>query len=702
MNFRTVDSIFLSRHENISILKKNSMSVQRIDIFISRQKVVGCSNMMKPVIIILLTIVLCCLNILTAQAQTIKSAKAGKKINPDLFGLFFEDINYAADGGLYAEQVQNRSFEYSPTERREWNPLSYWEYIAPGYSYGSISVETVSPINANNPHYIVLNAEHIGKEEKYVGPSGVGIKNTGFAGIVVRAGEKYNFSLFAKHLSNTPVTLNVSLQNTKGEILAEHSIFTSSNNWQKYAASLTAKASFDTASLVILATTPGKFALDVISLFPEKTFKNRPNGLRADLAQLLADMKPGFIRFPGGCLVHGDGLGNMYRWKNTIGPAEERKEQRNIWGYHQTAGLGYYEYFQFCEDIGAKPLPVLPAAVSCQNSGGTWRVGGTGQKAIPMDEMQEYIQEVLDLVEWANGPVSSVWGAKRAAAGHPASFNLQYVGIGNEDKITPEFEQRFAMIFKAVKEKHPEITVIGTAGPFHSGDDFDKGWKLANNINVPVIDEHYYTNPEWFISNQYRYDKYNRNEGQVYLGEYASWGNKLRNAIAEAAYMTALERNGDIVRFSSYAPLFAKNNFTQWKTDMIFFDNVKVSPTPNYYVQKMFSANAGDIYFSNVVSKDNSDTALAASCVQDSKTGDIILKLVNFGTDNKIMKVNLSGFKKINPNAEQTILTGKPDAENNFENSKNVVPVTSVFKAGKNFDYQCLPMSLTVIRIKTK
>ncbi|MGB3005780.1 MAG: alpha-L-arabinofuranosidase C-terminal domain-containing protein, partial [Chitinophagaceae bacterium] len=603
-------------------------------------------------------VLISCFTVASVQSQTIKSIglKNSKKISPDLFGLFFEDINYAADGGLYAEQVQNRSFEYSPTERREWNSLSNWEYIAPGYSYGSISVETASPINTNNLHYIVLNAEHIGKEEKHVGPSGVGIKNAGFAGIVVRAGEQYNFSLFAKQFSNKPVTLTVSLQNTKGEILAESSISTSSNYWQKYIGSLTAKASFDTASLVILATTPGKFALDVISLFPEKTFKNRPNGLRADLAQLLADMKPGFIRFPGGCLAHGDGLGNMYRWKNTIGPIEERVEQRNIWGYHQTAGLGYYEYFQFCEDIGAKPLPVLPAAVSCQNSGGTWRIGGTGQKAIPLNEMQEYIQEVLDLIEWANGPVTSAWGAKRAAAGHPAPFNLQYVGIGNEDKITPEFEQRFTMIFKAVKEKYPEITVIGTSGPFHSGEDFDKGWKLANNLDVPVVDEHYYTSPEWFISNQYRYDTYNRKEGQVYLGEYASWGNKLRNAIAEAAFMTALERNGDIVRFSSYAPLFAKNNFTQWKTDMIFFDNVKVSLTPNYYVQKMFAVNAGDIYFSNIVSKDNKDTALAASCVQNSKTGDIILKLVNFGTETKTMQVNLSGFKKINPDAEQTTL----------------------------------------------
>ncbi|GAB2808192.1 alpha-L-arabinofuranosidase C-terminal domain-containing protein [Ferruginibacter profundus] len=645
-----------------------------------------------------------CLAAVSVRSQTIQPAnsKNSKKISPDLFGLFFEDINYAADGGLYAEQIQNRSFEYSPSEKKEWNPLSYWEYITPGYSYGSISVETAAPINSNNPHYIVLNAEHIGKEEKYTGPSGVGIKNTGFAGIVVRSGERYNLSLFAKKLSGTPITLTITLQNTKGQVLAENVLAVASADWQKYSTTLTATAGFDTASLVVLATTPGKFAVDVISLFPEHTFKNRTNGLRADLAQLLADMKPKFIRFPGGCLSHGDGLGNMYRWKNTIGPIEERVEQRNIWGYHQTAGLGYYEYFQFCEDIGAKPLPVLPAAVSCQNSGGTWRVGGTGQKALPMNEMQDYIREVIDLIEWANGPATSVWGAKRAAAGHPAPFNLQYIGIGNEDKITPEFEERFTMIYKAVKEKHPEITVIGTVGPFHSGDDFEKGWKLADNLKVPVVDEHYYTSPEWFMGNQSRYDAYKRNATEVYLGEYASWGNKLRNAIAEAAYMTALERNGDVVRLSSYAPLFAKNNFTQWKTDMIFFDNVKVSPTPNYYVQKMFAANAGDVYFSNVISKDNADTTLAASCVQDSQTGDVVLKLVNFGNAAKVMTIDLSGFKKIDPVAEQTILTGKPDAENSIQNGSTVMPVTTAFKAGKHFAFQCQPMSLTVIRVKTK
>lgn len=636
---------------------------------------------------------------MTIQAQP---AKGGKKISSDLFGLFFEDINYSADGGLYAEQVQNRSFEYNPTERRDWNPFSYWEYISPGFSYGRISVETSEPVHPNNPHYMVLDIEHVGHETKFIGESGVGLKNSGFDGIVVKAGEKYDFSLFAKQLSDSHIELSVSLQTRKGIVLAAGSVSTVSRNWQKYTAILTATASNDTASLVILAKTNGKLAMDMISLFPEKTFKNRPNGLRADLAQMLADVKPGFIRFPGGCLVHGDGLGNMYRWKNTIGPVQERKEQRNIWGYHQTAGFGYFEYFQFCEDIGAKPLPVLPAAVSCQNSGGTWSIGGIGQRALPLDEMQDYIQEVLDLIEWANGPATSVWGAKRAAAGHPAPFNLQYVGIGNEDKMTPEFEERFTMISKVVKEKHPEITIIGTAGPFHSGEDFDKGWKIATDLKIPIVDEHYYTDPKWFISNQARYDKYDRTKGEVYLGEYASWGNKMRNAISEAAYMTALERNGDVVRMASYAPLLAKKNFTQWKTDMIFFDNVSICPTPNYFVQKMFSANRGDYYFDNVVAKDEKDINLAASCVQDSKTGDIILKLVNYNETAKPMKINLGRFGKIATEGEQTFLAGNPDTENTFENTSAIAPTSSKVKISKSFEYSSPAMSLTVIRIKKK
>jgi alpha-L-arabinofuranosidase len=635
----------------------------------------------------------------TVIAQPIQK---GKKISPDLFGVFFEDINYSADGGLYAELVQNRSFEYSPTDHAGWNPFSFWDYITPGYSYGKISVETSSPINSNNPHYIVLDIENVGHEEKFAGQAGVGIKNSGYDGMVVRKGEKYDFSLFGRQLSMNPVSVSVSIQTPGGEKLAEDTFSISLKEWKKYSAALLSNGSNDSARLVVIATNNGSIALDMISLFPEKTFNNRPNGLRQDLAMMIADVKPKFVRFPGGCLVHGDGLGNMYRWKNTIGPVEERKEQKNLWGYHQTAGLGFYEYFLFCEDIGAKPLPVLPAAVSCQNSGGTWRIGGTGQRTLPIDELDDYIQDVLDLIEWANGPATSKWGAIRAAAGHPAPFNLEYIGIGNEDKITPGFEERFRMIFNAVKTAHPEITVIGTVGPFHSGDDFDKGWKLADDLKLQMVDEHYYCQPDWFMANGHRYDSYKRNSTKVYLGEYASWGNKTRNAIAEAAFMTSLERNADVVSMASYAPLLAKTGFTQWKTDMIFFDNTRTCATINYYVQKLFSTNQGDYYFDGIISEGTNDTTMASSCVTDSKTGDIILKMVNAGGNNGIFKVNLTGFKTILNNAEITILEGGADAQDSFSNPQNVVPVSSELDVKPKFEYTAPAMSLTVIRVKTK
>lgn len=627
------------------------------------------------------------------EAQT--TFRNAKKISPDLFGLFFEDINYAADGGLYAELVQNRSFEYNPTEKREWHPLYNWEYFTTGFSYGKVNIETTQPVHPNNPHYLTLEAEHIYQQD-----GSIGIKNTGFETIHIIGGETYHLNLFSRLLSNSPVSVKVSLQTRKGEVLAESLLTISAGNWEKQTGELKPIANYDSASLVVALVTKGKIALDVISLFPEKTFKNRPNGLRTDLAQLLADMQPAFIRFPGGCLVHGDGLGNMYRWKNTIGPLEQRLEQRNIWGYHQTAGLGYYEYFQFCEDIGAKPLPVLPAAVSCQNSGGTWRIGGTGQRALPLEDMQAYIQEVLDLIEWANGPVSSTWGSKRAAAGHPAPFHLQYVGIGNEEKITAEFEQRFKLIHDAVKAKYPEITVIGTSGPFHSGEDFDKGWNFAKTQQVQVVDEHYYVQPEWFIANQYRYDNYPRNAGKVYLGEYATWGNQLKNALAEAAFMTGLERNGDVVQLASYAPLFAKKNNTQWKTDMIFFDNTSYYLTPNYHVQKLFSVNKGDWYLNYLIKKDNRDTSLAASATGDSKTGDIILKLVNTGKEKKMINTDLSGYK-FSPEATKIILSGATEQQNSFIQPAAVKPESQQITVTKKMTIDVPPFSFIVIRIHT-
>lgn len=629
-----------------------------------------------------------------------KTTVASKAISPDLFGVFFEDLSYAADGGLYAELIQNRSFEYSPSDvdawskkRPNWNAFTAWEYITPGYAYGKVELESNSPIHVNNPRYAVITIDD-------VGTGGVGLSNFGFDGIVVKAGEKYNFSVFAKRLSEKSIPLNISLQSRKGEVYGEVSISADSKEWKRYTATLTANRGDDSATLVVLAKDRGKLALDVVSLFPEKTYKNRANGLRSDLAQAIADLHPKFMRFPGGCLVHGDGLGNMYRWKNTIGPVEQRIEQRNIWNYHQSVGLGYFEYFQFCEDIGAKPLPVVAAGVSCQNSGGTWRIGTSGQKGLPMDEMKEYVQEVLDLIEYANGPVTSKWGAKRAAAGHSKPFNLQYIGIGNEDKQTDAFRERFKVIYNAVKAAHPEITIIGTVGPAPKGEDYEQGWMFANQLNIPIVDEHFYEQPEWFLSNNKRYDAYDRRKSQVYIGEYASRKNALFNAICEAAFMTALERNGDVVRMASYAPLLASQAHTSWSPNLIYFTNKAVVPTVNYYVQQLFSSNAGDTYYGKVISFERKDTLMAASCVKENKTGDIILKIVNAGAVKAGAQVDLAGFGGVRPRAVLTVLTGKKDAKNTVQTPINILPETSGMTVSRSFSYIAPPYSLSVIRIK--
>ena len=618
-----------------------------------------------------------------------------KKISDHLFGIFFEDLNYAADGGLYAELIQNRSFEYSPADRKGWNPLTAWDYTTQGFGYGSISVETNLPVHPNNPHYLVVNVEDEGLE-------GIGLTNSGFDGIVIGAGEKYDFSIFVRQISDKPIPFEIKLRSKNGDVCGEAKFTTNSGDWKKYTVTVTATQSNDSCSFVILAKAKGKFALDVISLFPQKTFKNRPNGLRADLAQSIADLKPKFMRFPGGCLVHGDGLGNMYRWKNTIGPIEQRKEQRNIWNYHQSVGLGYFEYFQFCEDIGAKPLPVVPAAVSCQNSGGTWRIGSTGQKALPLSEMQEYIQEILDLIEYANGPVTSTWGAKRADAGHPQPFNLEYIGIGNEDKQTPEFRERFKLIYEAVKAKHPEIIIIGTVCPDPAGEDYEKGWKFANENKVKMVDEHYYKEPDWFFENLNRYDTYDLNASGVYVGEYAAHDvrrqNTLRSALAEAAYMTSLERNGDVVSMASYAPLLAREGHTQWNPDLIYFNNTEVKPSINYFVQQLFGQNAGDEYISTIlILTDSSKTVakhLPVSVVKDSKSGDLIIKLVNFLPSSVKAQIKMKGVETINSNAIKTVLTGMPG-------DITLIPQTSACMVDKEFSCELPAYSFTVIRLKT-
>jgi alpha-N-arabinofuranosidase len=622
----------------------------------------------------------------------------GKPISPDLFGIFFEDINYAADGGLYAELVQNRSFEYEATEQPAWGPLTGWEFIQRDGGAGELWVDASSPLHANNRHCALLRIKQVG--------AGVGLANGGFDGIPVKAGESYNFSLFARLLhvgdgrESRPLgklTLRVRLETKEGAALGEASVEASDPaEWKRLSTTLTASQTVPDARLVILAMTPGLIALDEISLFPQKTFKGRANGLRADLAQTIADLHPKFMRFPGGCLVHGDGLGNIYRWKDTIGPVEQRKGQANIWRYHQSVGLGYFEYFQFCEDIGAQPLPVLAAGVSCQNS---TRTRGTGQQCIPLADMPAYVQEVLDLIEWANGPATSTWGAQRAAAGHAAPFGLKYLGIGNEDKITPEFQERFRMIHDALKAKHPEITVIGTVGPSPSGEDFDAGWKFATEQHVAMVDEHYYEKPEWFLANVRRYDRYDRAKPAVYIGEYASWGNTLGHALAEAAYMIGLERNGDVVRLASYAPLLAKGGHTQWRVDLIYFTNTVVQPSVNYHVQQLFATNAGDRWLEPVLTDVPAD--LAMSVVRDSRTGEVICKIVNTGATAQPVHFHWGGVRGIMATATKTVLTGDPKTANDSASPTPIIPVTTTIAVAASFDDETPANSLTVIRIKT-
>jgi alpha-N-arabinofuranosidase len=460
------------------------------------------------------------------------------------------------------------------------------------------------------------------------------------------------------------------------------------------------------ARLVLLAHEQGGLCLDLISLFPEKTFRNRPNGLRADLAQAVADLKPKFMRFPGGCLVHGSGIHRYYDWKDSIGPLEERRAQPNYsWGYHQTLGLGYFEYFQFCEDIGAKPLPVVTAGVCCQHAGSS---PGRGQEGLPLDEMPAYIQDVLDLIEWANGPAASKWGAKRAAAGHPEPFGLKYLGVGNEDAITPIFKERFKMIYETLKEMHPEITVVGTVGPFASGGDYDHGWAFARELKLPMVDEHYYVAPQWFWDNLARYDKYHRNSAKVYVGEYAAHDrdkrrSTLRSALAEAAGMTAFERNGDVVYFASYAPLLARRNRTQWHPDLIYFTGTEVYPTANYYVQQLFGQNSGDTYLPTTINPTAKPATLAASTVRDSQSGDLIVKIVNGDNAPATLKVELFGLAAGSLRATKTLLTGADadaDAFNEDGQPPTVKPVTSEVTLKPTFEYEAPANSLTLFRVK--
>ena len=650
--------------------------------------------------------------------KPMNAPKGGKAISDELIGIFFEDISSSADGGLYAELVENGSFEYSPAERDGWGAGTSWKQVRPGHSLGTMEVRKDDGIHPNNPTYMRLTAERVKEYYDYKGWKGYGLENDGFDGISVKAGQKYDFSVFLRNHGDLK-QIRVALVESQGwgkdpKLLADVTITTNTKSWKKYEATLTPAEDSKNATLQILVLNQGVIDIDMVSLMPQDTYKG--HGLRKDLAQALADLQPKFMRFPGGCVVHGggDGFWDTYRWKTTIGPKETRRGLKNTWGYHQSMGLGYFEYFQFCEDLGMQPLPILPCGVSCQGTNGGWNMWPTqAQDVVPMSEMDEWVAEAIDLIEWANGdPATNKWAKMRADAGHPAPFNLKYLGLGNEEKISPEFNERFKYIYERVTKAHPEIVIVGTAGPgSHPGNpDFENGWKLADETAMPVIDEHYYEPNAYFLSSrQYNYYPRDR-KTKVYLGEYAAKDKKLIDALAEGLYLLHVEANGDVVSMTSYAPLFAKKTNTNWNPDLIYFDNERPYLTCSYYVQQLFGQSSGQYYYGDCVKIDDPDEAprwkglpegqesgklQGQSVVLNVKTRKLYVKLVNAGDKEKEFEVNLSRFG-IKKTAIKTTLEGNANDENNYE-KQPIAPKKETIKAQKKFDIDMKPYSMVML-----
>ena len=647
------------------------------------------------------------------QAQKpINAPKGGKAISDELIGIFFEDISSSADGGLYAELIQNGSFEYSPVEHDGWGAGTAWKQVRPGHSLGMLEVCKTEGIHPNNPTYMRLHVERVKEFYDYKGWKGYGLENGGFKGISVKGGAKYDFSVFLRNVGSAKqVRIVLGAPQGKGKdlkLLADAMMTADSKAWKKYEAVLTPSEDCTNAVVQVLVMNTGVIDVDMVSLMPQDTYKG--HGLRKDMAQALADLQPKFLRFPGGCVVHGggDGFWNTYRWKTTIGPKEQRRQLKNTWGYHQSMGLGYYEYFQFCEDLGMAPLPILPCGVSCQGTNGGWNMWPTqAQEVCPMSEMDEWVQDALDLIEWANGdPATSKWAKMRADQGHPKPFGLKYLGIGNEEKITPEFAERFRYMYERVQKAHPEIVIVGTAGPgsHPENPDYEAGWKLADELAMPIIDEHYYEKRDYFLKSR-QYDSYPRDrKTKVYLGEYAAKDKKLIDALAEGLYLLHVERNADVVCMTSYAPLFAKKDATNWNPDLIYFDNERIYPTCSYYVQQLFGLSSGQYYYGDCVrfegdaagiQQPQEDVHYGQSVVLNVKTRKLYVKLVNATDKEKEADINLSRFP-IKKNCVKTVLAGAADQENNYK-EQPIAPKKETVKAQKKFDIDLPPYSMVML-----
>ncbi|RYE32132.1 MAG: alpha-L-arabinofuranosidase [Sphingobacteriaceae bacterium] len=628
------------------------------------------------------------------QANQIKA-----EIQPTMWGVFFEDINMGADGGIYAEMVKNRSFEF-------YTPLMGWKVGGKSVKEGDVLVLNRKEENTANPRYIQVTANNAGKNS-------INLTNEGFRGMGIKKGLRYDFSVMYRQKAAN-VKMHLELINPKGEVIGAGllSPTETGNNWHKQAVSFNATETEQKAKLNIWFEGDGKIDLDMISLFPEDTWKRRPGGMRADMIQLLADMKPGFIRFPGGCIVEGRDLANRYQWKKTVGPIEERQLIMNRWNtefankqapdYFQTFGLGFFEYFQLAEDIGAQPLPILNVGMACQFN---------SAEVVALDELNPYVQDALDLIEFANGKSNSKWGKIRTAMGHPAPFNLKMMGVGNEN-WGPQYLERLQIFTKAIKDKYPEMKLVNSSGTDPNGDRFDYLNTALRKMNADFIDEHYYRKPDWFLQNANRYDNYPRNGTKIFAGEYAAQSdhtvsvnnkNTWQTAMAEAAFMTGLERNADVVTMASYAPLFAHADGWQWTPDLIWVDNLRSYGTADYQVQKLFSLNKGTqevpiLLNEKAVSGTDGFYACAAL---DKPTNEIILKVVNTSSKAQTADFMIDGVKT-KAKANVAVLAGDNlEQVNSFDNPGAVSPkMQEVSIQNKKLQLRLKPYSFSVIRIK--
>jgi alpha-N-arabinofuranosidase len=625
------------------------------------------------------------------------------KIDPAMWGIFFEDLNFAADGGLYAELVKNRSFEFP-------DPMMGWKKIAAPGGPCVAEIGDNAPFNAANPHHLRLVAG--------------GVSNEGFRGMGIRQAEGYAFSCEVRAVEGQP-GLRVMLVAADGRPLAEARLGDFSKQWARRTATLKSATTEAKAHLEIHLEGQAGVDLDMVSLFPEKTWKGRPGGLRPDLVQMLADLRPGFIKFPGGFLTEGRRLDERYQWKRTIGDIAERKLSPSPWSrfpgrpapdYFQSYGLGFFEYFQLAEDLGAEPLALLNCGMATQF---------TGQMA-PLDQLEPYIQDALDLIEFANGPSTRPWGARRAEMGHPMPFHLRMIRLGNET-VGPEFIERYERFSRALKARYPEIQLAAGAGPDPGGEKFDFLWDQLRKRKAEIVDEHSHSQPSWFFSNAHRYDSYDRAGPKVIFAEHAahsepgliSQANRstLWCGLSEAAFYTGLERNADVVLRSCYAGLFAHVDAWQWVPNLIWFDNLRAYATPSYYVQQMFSRNRGDralaleLHVSDALQgpgegKDREGgrtEPLYASAAIDEAAGEVILKAVNPLGRPVDADVQLEDVSLAVKTATAAVLTSAdPNDENSFENPTRVSPRTIPLKLdGPRFRYAFPPHSLTVLRIKT-